>query len=155
MTNQTGYRPTDSLEDDNTLCPIPDTKEPIPPTIFVYLEQGCNHVWYSLICRNPPSEDAAKLCAEKDYPVEVTYRRTDLNGSISYDTYICCDREDLLQALNWRGSCGFIPCQVWDFDIDKEIDPMLHKLFTKFFKIGRMTHASVYAVTPSVFEGAD
>ena len=119
MTNQTDHR-----------YPNSDTKEAMQQTAYtVYLEQGCNQSWYSLIRRDPPSEHAAMLCTEKDYPVDVVFRRTDVNGSISYDTYNCCDRAVLLQALDWLGSCGFTPCQVWDFDIDKEIDPALHKLF--------------------------
>jgi len=109
-------------------------KETIPQTAYnVYLKQGRNHSWRAFISRETVSEDAAMLCTEKDYPVEVTYRRTDINGSISYDTYICSDREDLLQALDWLGTCGFIPCQVWGFDIDKDIDPGLHKLFSEAY----------------------
>lgn len=117
MTNQPGHR-----------YPKPETNG-AQTAYNVYLEQGSNQSWYALIRRNPPSEDAVMLCTESDYPVEVSYRRADINGSISYDTYICCDREDLLQALDWLGDCGFIPCQVWDFDIDNELDPALHKLF--------------------------
>jgi len=134
MTKQTGYPHAEPVGDANISFANPEAKKTVPQTVYnVCLKQGCNHSWYALICRDTASEDAAMLCTERDYPVEVTYRRTDINGSISYDTYICCDREDLLQTLDWLGTCGFIPCQVWNFDIDKDIEPALHKLFNEAY----------------------
>jgi len=95
----------------------------------VYLEASLNQTWYSVVAHNPLSDASVKLCTEKDYPVEVIYRKIDCNGDNSYSSFVCCDRGDLIQALDWLGDCYFTPCRVWDFDIDKDIEPALHKLF--------------------------
>ncbi len=69
------------------------------------------------------------LTVEKEYPVEMYYARTDLNGSRVVESDVCSDRASLLESLNWLGACGFVPLQFWDFDINQVTDERIVKAF--------------------------
>ena len=71
-----------------------------------------------------------KLATEGNYPVEVYYYRTDINGSGVVELAIFENREALLGTLNFWGEAGFIPTNLWDYDEDKSDSEELRDLFS-------------------------
>lgn len=69
------------------------------------------------------------LAIEQAYPVELYYRRTDINGSGVVECDVCDTREKLISSLNWIGECGALPLSFWGFDINAVDNPVVAKAF--------------------------
>ncbi len=92
-------------------------------TQTVYLFPQEEHRYGATVSAETPSiEGAVKLADVKNYPVDVFYSRTDLNGSLCYEADHCKDQAELLASLNWCGRCRYTILQLWDFDLDKTKD---------------------------------
>lgn len=85
----------------------------------IYLKMNENREWSAMVGTESPCEGAVLFVEEQDYPVDIVYYRTDINGSSSMEVDLCRNREELLKSLNWIGACGYVPVQVWDYDMDK------------------------------------
>lgn len=95
----------------------------------IYLKLDENHEWTAQVGPERPCEGAVLFVEEQEYPVDMLYVRTDLNGSSVLEVDPCDNREELLKSLNWMGKCGFTPLQVWDFDANKCEDRELWEIF--------------------------
>ena len=100
----------------------------------VFLVPDKNQFWSAVISVQPPASNAVLLTAEESYPIELFYERLDLNGSGITDGYICHDRSELLETLNWIGQCGHTPLSLWNFDIDKPMEAGLHALLETAYR---------------------
>lgn len=100
----------------------------------VFLVPDGSQFWSAAVAAQPPTDHAVLLTAEQSYPAEIFYERMDLNGSGITDGYICHDRNELLETLNWIGQCGHTPLSLWSFDIDKPIEEDLQKLLEDAYK---------------------
>ena len=69
------------------------------------------------------------LVKEQSYPVDVYYRRTDINGSEIMECDHCTNRKDLLDILDWCGTAGYVPVSFWDYDIKKGTEPLIMDMF--------------------------
>lgn len=121
------------LPDMDDCCPLQFSLEEVleqdgPGRDKVFLIPGTDNYWSAEISNLPPNDRAVELVAEGDYPADIYYERLDLNGSGVVDGYICHDRKELLQTLNWIGACGHTPLTIWDFDIDKPLSEGLCQL---------------------------
>lgn len=81
----------------------------------IYLTLNADRVWSADVPHGRVDAKAVRFCEEKEYPVELYYYRTDINGSSSLELDVCQDRRELLKSLNWLGQCGYTPLQLWDF----------------------------------------
>ena len=98
----------------------------------IFLVQNPNKTWSAKIADKKPFRllsNIAELTPEKEYPVEVFYRRTDLNGSSVVEADICPDRNSLLESLNWIGKCGYSILSLWDYEIHRPISADLQAIF--------------------------
>lgn len=75
-------------------------------------------VWCAGTLASGTDNHPVRFCEEKDYPVDLYYVRTDINGSSSVEKETCESRKDLIKALNWLGECGYTPLKVWDFNVE-------------------------------------
>lgn len=101
-------------------------------TVFLVPDDKCN--WFATISEKLPADHAIVLTTEQSYPVEIFYDRMDINGSGVTDGYICHDRNELLQTLNWIGQCGHTPLELWGFNIDNPIESDLHDLLKNTYE---------------------
>jgi len=85
----------------------------------VYLTPNNDRTWSASIDSSPSHSNSVLLTAVKDFPVQVYFSRTDLNGSSVMEAETCSDKNDLLYLMNWIGKCGFLPEEFWDFNIEK------------------------------------
>lgn len=98
--------------------------------VSIYLCPQEDHTYSAAVSLDkPPFSGALKLAVEQDYPVDVLFARTDLNGSTCFESEQCTDLSDLLSALDWCGKCRYTIHCVWDFDIDKTENQDLIQLF--------------------------
>lgn len=95
----------------------------------IYLSPVEPHSWSASVSFAPPSADAIKLTAEQIYPVEMMYRRADINGSWCYESDTCQNQKELLDALNWCGTCRWQVLDLWDFDLYECQDESIWTLF--------------------------
>lgn len=95
----------------------------------VYIVPAKDATWSAVISAKQENMDAIRLCDEKTYPVEVFYRRYDVNGSSMLDTFVCVDRASLLDYLNWAGACRFPVTSFWDYRGESCADTRLWELF--------------------------
>lgn len=88
-----------------------------------------------------PSSDAVHLVNEQEYPVNVYFMRSDLNGSADYHTEICENLNELLSTLDWCGQCRYMITAVWDHDLDKtenkELVDLLADAWSRRMELGR------------------
>jgi len=83
---------------------------------YIYLTRNNENIWSASISDQAPGADCVPFLKEGAYPVEIIYGRTDLNGSYTFESDTCQNREELLQTLNWFGQCGYQIMKLWDFD---------------------------------------
>lgn len=95
----------------------------------IYIEPGQDLTWTAVVSQQAPSHAAIKLCFEQSYPVQLNYRRIDINGSSMLTSISCNNRASLIEALNWIGACRFPLHSFWDFDIERFEIPGLFDLF--------------------------
>jgi len=99
----------------------------------VFLKQEPDASWSACIASSVPGPEYVKLCDEGAYPVEFYFNRFDLNGSSVTEKDVCQTREELLASLAWAGQCRDTVLSVWDFNIHKNADPAIDKLFSDGF----------------------
>lgn len=95
----------------------------------VYLIMNADRVWSADVPHGRVAAKAVRFCEEKDYPVELYYYRTDINGSGCVESDICKNRQELLKSLNWLGECGYTPLQLWDFRAETTRDERVMNIF--------------------------
>jgi len=105
-------------------------------TDMVYLVPNADDPWKTVITDTPPAPAAAVLSAEEDYPVEVYYRRTDLNGSGTIEMDYCQNREELTRSLDWIGQCGHLILSFWTFQHDMPMENALTEILDKAYERG-------------------
>lgn len=105
-------------------------------TDMVYLVPNADDSWKTVITVTPPAPAAAVLSAEEDYPVEVYYRRTDLNGSGTIEMDHCQNREELTRSLDWIGQCGHLILSFWTFQHDMPMENALTEILDKAYERG-------------------
>lgn len=96
---------------------------------LIALTTNADRTWSAGITQDISHNHAVPLTAEGSYPVELFYRRTDMNGSSVFESETCPNRDTLLQTLNWLGKCGFVPLELWNYDIEKTDDTALLAIF--------------------------
>lgn len=82
------------------------------------LKANEDRTWSVSVSTTTDAVEGIPFVEEKDYPVRFYFRRTDMNGSGVVEAETYNTREDLLQALNWMGKAGFVPLELWDFDVE-------------------------------------
>ena len=127
------------LPDMDDCCPLQFSLEEVleqaaPGRDKVFLIPGTDNYWSAEISSLSPADQAIELVVEGSYPADIYYERLDLNGSGVVDGYICHDRNELLQTLNWIGTCGHTPLTIWGFDIDQPIADDLCQLLQDTYK---------------------
>jgi len=105
-------------------------------TDMVYLVPNADDTWKTVITDTPPAPTAAVLSTEEDYPVEVYYRRTDLNGSGTIEMDHCLNRQELARSLDWIGQCGHLILSFWTFQYDMPLENTLTEILDKAYDRG-------------------
>lgn len=82
----------------------------------VYLLPHDDGTYEAYISPVAPSEKAALLTAEGEYPVECYYRRHDLNGDGIIESYTCSNREELIDRLSYDGQSLHTIRSLWNYD---------------------------------------
>lgn len=95
----------------------------------IYLTLNADRVWSADVPLGRVEAKAVRFCEEKNYPVDLFYYRTDLNGSGSVEKDVCRDRYELLKSLNWLGECGYTPLQLWDFHAETSRNERIMNIF--------------------------
>lgn len=95
----------------------------------VYLCPGSDSQWSAVIATDAPTGNHILLTNEHSYPVEFCFERYDIAGSRVLGSRTCQDRAELLESLNWHGSCRNIIRSLWDFDILKSDNEQVLELF--------------------------
>jgi len=95
----------------------------------IYVEPGKDLTWMAVASPQAPSHASIMLCFEQSYPVQLNYRRIDIDGSSMMTAISCNSRARLEEALNWIGACRFPLHSLWDFDIERFEDSSLFDLF--------------------------
>ena len=67
---------------------------------FLYLSINKDRVWSASSSALRADNHAVRFCEEKDYPVDLYYARTDINGSSSIEKDVCNNRDNLIKTLN-------------------------------------------------------
>ena len=119
--------------------------------IFVSLDKETG-VWSAVASANRADNHPVRFCEEKDYPVDLYYMRTDINGSGIMEKELCNNRNELLETLNWLGKCGFTPWDVWDFHIGTSRNEKAMEIFAA----GRRKRAEyAHSVLDDMIDDAD
>ena len=126
---ETGNVILSDLGQDGALYGYTDLPEVLPAELYLFSNE--DRTWSAGLFYEPPDCDAVKLLTEQDYPAQLFYSRTDLNGSLVFERELCQNREDLLQSLNWLGQCGYMPLELWSFDASSPMAPELIQIFER------------------------
>ena len=100
-----------------------------PSGSFIALTPNPDRTWSAGMTQDISASQAIPFVAEGSYPAELIYRRTDINGSGVFESETCKTRDELLQVLNWMGKCGFVPLELWNYDIEQANDTALLSVF--------------------------
>ena len=95
----------------------------------IYLMMNADRVWSADVPYGRVDAKAVRFCEEKEYPVDLYYYRTDINGSGCVEMDTCQNRNDLLKSLNWCGECGYTPLQLWDFRAETSRNERVMNIF--------------------------
>lgn len=82
----------------------------------VYLVPRDDGTYEAFVAPVAPSENAALLVAEGDYPVECYYYRKDMNGDSILESSEYCNQHALIVGLNSHGLAFHTIRSLWDFD---------------------------------------
>lgn len=97
----------------------------------VYLIPSDDATYDVCICEQAPTNDAAFLAREGQYPVELLYLRHDLNMCSEFRDHNIKNRNELLKSLRWLGGCRNTILELWDYDIEKNASDSLIDLFSR------------------------
>lgn len=95
----------------------------------IYLTMDADRIWSADVPHGRVDAKAVRFCEEKQYPVDLYYYRTDINGSGCVEKDVCENRNELLESLNWCGKCGYTPLQLWDFRAETTRDDRVMNIF--------------------------
>lgn len=118
----------------------------------VFLVPKADDTWKTVIADTLPVPAAAALSAEGEYPVEVYYRRTDLNGSGTIEMDHCQNRDELARSLDWIGQCGYLLLSFWDYDYAMPMESTLTEILDKAYERGHQQRMQVLAEIESESE---
>ncbi len=126
----------DAFAERNLLEMFGRVQPPVAKTpMTIYLCPKNEHTYSAAaVSGTPPFDGAIKLAEERDYPAEVIYTRTDLNGSTCLESERCASMSELLSALDWCGKCGYTVHELWDFDLGKTQDKGIVDLFDDVYQ---------------------
>lgn len=114
----------------------------------IYLKLNRDKTWISHVSHVRPPIHYVELTAEKEYPVEIYYRRNDMNGSGVVEADTCNGRQELLKSLDWIGKCGYTLLSVWDYDIDnpiaKNLESILDAVYYRRYGQEQVAAADMY-----------
>lgn len=105
----------------------------------VYLIPGEADTFSAVIANTSP-EDGLLLAEVGTFPVELTVKRSDANGSSELISDWYSDREELLSALNWHGQARNSIIELWYYTVETASNDMLclfNRLFSRKAKIAR------------------
>lgn len=101
----------------------------------IYLASESDGSWSAFVFSSKSLDCAgALLTTEGQYPAELYYLRTDINGSSILERDICPDRQTLIASLNWIGSCGYSIVSLWDFDRENSFSQELMDIFAASYR---------------------
>lgn len=93
----------------------------------IYLIPDENFTYVSCISDDAPSTDAIFLVKEGSYPAEAWHERHDLNLDRLLMREELNNRDELIQYLDFLGSCRHALLNLWDYDINVDAsDELLH-----------------------------
>jgi hypothetical protein len=95
----------------------------------VYLILDKDSTYVSCVSTEPPSDDAIFLVEEGAYPATAYHQRHDLNMCSIMMREEIKNRNELIDYLNYLGSCRNKILSIWGYDSDEELGNELCKLF--------------------------
>lgn len=117
----------------------------------IYLKLNEDRTWAAVVATEKPSEEYVLFTGEGEYPTEVFYSRTDLNGSGVLCGDECVDRDSLLESLNWIGQCGYTVLNLWNYDIeypwDAKIEVIFESAYERRYEMEQIASADYYEVS--------
>ena len=82
----------------------------------IYLVPHDDGTYEANISSEAPSQSAALLVPEGEYPVKCYYYRQDMNGDFILEMAACANQEELICELNYHGEAFHTIRALWDFD---------------------------------------
>ena len=95
----------------------------------VYLFPHGDREYHACITENPTEESAIFVVEEGAYPVEVWWKRHDMNMDSLWATETCESREDLIKLLDFLGECGHVVEELWGYKDSESTNEELSNLF--------------------------
>lgn len=95
-----------------------------------YLIAKEDKTWAPLVSESLPDENAVEFVTEEDYPVQLFFERTDVNGSSVVEMEVCSDRYEVMEVLSYIGECRFLPLNLWEFNAEEEMSTELFQLLS-------------------------
>lgn len=95
----------------------------------VYLILGEDATYTSCVSNDAPSTDAIFFVEEGDYPVDVWWKRHDMNMNSLWANETCENREDLIKLLDFLGECGHVVEELWGYKDSESTNEELSNLF--------------------------
>lgn len=126
-------------------------EEKARPYIYISMNKE-TAVWSAVTSASRADNHAVRFCEEKEYPVDLYFMRTDINGSGIMEKEVCHNREELMQTLNYLGECGFTPWDVWDFHIESSRN---EKAIDVFAEALRKREEKVLSALDDMIDAAD
>lgn len=111
----------------------------------VYLVPRADDTWQTVVSPTRPDVSAAVLVPEGVYPVDLYYRRTDLNGSGVIEKDTCQTRDALTRSLDWIGQCGYLILSLWDYRYDMPMDHELVETLDRSYERGHLLRQQALA----------
>lgn len=99
----------------------------------VYLIPDADSTYVSCISDDAPSTEAIFLVKEGLYPVEIWYKRHDLNMDAMLYAETINNRDELISYLDFQGQCRNEIIRLWDFYTYDNSLVKLHRLFDKCY----------------------
>lgn len=120
-------------------------KDVITPDKDIYLIP-CEDATWQAVLSVENIEEGARLVTEGEYPVQLYYYRTDLNGSSMLEMDLCENSVELMSSLNWCGQCGYSLRKLWEFDIDNGYTEKLGEIFLNASEMRRKAASLDWAI---------
>ena len=110
----------------------------------IYIASQQDGSWRAECAVESHMQDALPLVEEGTYPVEVTFARTDMNGSMCFCSATCDDEETLLACLQWAGAGCWQLMSLWDWSLDNETNDSTVEIFELAY-LARASHTQEHA----------
>lgn len=126
-------------------------EEKTRPYIYISMNKE-TAVWSAVASASRADNHPIRFCAEKEYPVDLYFMRSDINGSSSLEKEVCRNRGELLKTLNYLGECGFTPWDLWDFHVESSRN---EKILDVFAEALRKREEKVLAALDDMIDDAE